>query len=196
MTDTTAAVYMAIEKYSAEHGFPPSVRDLTELCNIPSTSIVKYHLDKLKSMRCITMSPHKARTIKLIKPPSKGKPNTGCVMCGAPVWHGPNGLSMLLDKCETHQREDWAKTGVRKLFEKLDPPIQFVVGGAIEPSEWQQVAEALTRENWALYEEMRRFEAMKSEVLRLWHQQRVVYGKADLTNLFMMALHDVPEVQS
>ncbi len=196
MNETTSAVYKAIEQYAAEKGYPPSIRELMERCGISSTSVVKYHLDQLKTIGCIAMLPNKGRTIRLVKPPSKGKIKTGCVMCGAPVWRGPNGLSMLLDKCENHQREEWAKTGTRKLIEKFGPSIQLVVDGAIASSEWHQVAEVLTRENLALYEEMRRFEAMKSEVLRLREQKRLVYGKTDLNDLFMMVAQDMPEAQS
>ncbi len=36
-----------IDDYTAENGFPPSIRDIKEATGISSTSVVKYHLDRL-----------------------------------------------------------------------------------------------------------------------------------------------------
>lgn len=233
MSTLTSAVYRAIEQYTAENGFPPSVRDLMEATAINTTSVVKYHLDKLKTLGIITWDQHKSRTMRILKPlPAnldkqldqmpQHDPSLLCAVpgCQEHRWRGPNGLNMALTKCEGHQREEWRTAKAKKrgtpLVEKVGPSIQLVVKEPTDPAfavmatmhevmpyendisaeEWQQTAEALTQEHLVLYEEMRRFEAMKSEVLRLREQKRLVYGKTDLNDLFMMVAQDMPEETS
>lgn len=230
MSTLTSAVYRAIEQYTAENGFPPSVRDLMEATAINTTSVVKYHLDKLKTLGIITWDHHKSRTMRILKPlPAnldkqldqmpQHDPSLLCAVpgCQEHRWRGPNGLNMALTKCEGHQREEWRNAKARKSgrIEKVGPSIQLVVNEPTDPAfavmstmhevmhyendisaeEWQQTAEALTQEHLVLYEEMRRFEAVKTEVLRLQAQKRVIYGKADLAALFAL-VNPVREVQS
>lgn len=231
MSTLTSAVYRAIEQYTAEKGFPPSIRDVMQATAINTTSVVKYHLDKLKTLDIITWDYHKSRTIRILKPlPAnldvqldqmpQHDPSLLCAVpgCQEPRWRGPNGLNMALTKCEGHQREEWRMAKAKKRgtgqIEKVGHPIviyapeatdaAFAVMStmhqamypAVEGDEWQQVAHSLSLENEALYNEVRRFEAMKSEVLRLRGQKRLVYGKTDLANLFTMVAQDTPEVQS
>jgi len=41
-------VLIALDEYMQVHKISPSVRDLVSLCNISSTSVVNYYLDKLE----------------------------------------------------------------------------------------------------------------------------------------------------
>ncbi len=54
-----------IVDYINNHGYPPVIREIQEGCDISSTSVVAYHLDKLVKSGDISKGSNKARTIKV-----------------------------------------------------------------------------------------------------------------------------------
>lgn len=55
-----------IEKYILENGISPTVKELTELLGVKSTSTTKKYLDQLEEAGRIKKIANKARTIKII----------------------------------------------------------------------------------------------------------------------------------
>lgn len=64
--DTTQLVLDAIRIYWEQNGFSPSIKDLLEMVNVSSTSVIVYHLDKLEKAEYIKRVPGVARSITLI----------------------------------------------------------------------------------------------------------------------------------
>ena len=65
--ETTASqILEAIRRHSAEHGYPPTIRDIQESLNISSTSTVVYHMRKLRDRGLIIMRPGHARTVRVV----------------------------------------------------------------------------------------------------------------------------------
>jgi len=64
-----------IEKYTADHGYPPTIRQIGENTGINSTSVVNYNLNKLVQAGYLTRSQHVSRGLRLTGPVpgSKGK---------------------------------------------------------------------------------------------------------------------------
>jgi len=62
-----AVVLAAIEQYLDEHGYPPTVRELSVLCGITSTSVVSYHLWRLVAAGAIERDPGVSRGIRVVK---------------------------------------------------------------------------------------------------------------------------------
>jgi SOS-response transcriptional repressor LexA len=56
----------AIAVYSATHGHPPTLRELMGLCDISSTSVVKYHLNSLRAAGLVNWRDGEARTLHLV----------------------------------------------------------------------------------------------------------------------------------
>ena len=67
LSGTGLRVYHTIRAYVAEHGYLPSVRDLQEICDISSTSVVTYHLRILEGMGLIERQPGKARALRIVE---------------------------------------------------------------------------------------------------------------------------------
>lgn len=63
MTRPEAAVLEAILAFKVVHTYPPTVRELAEVCGFSSPSTVQHHLDSLEDKGYITRSPTKPRTI-------------------------------------------------------------------------------------------------------------------------------------
>ena len=47
-TDRRERILAYIQSYVAERGYPPTIREIGEACNIASTSVVNYNLNKLR----------------------------------------------------------------------------------------------------------------------------------------------------
>jgi repressor LexA len=56
-----------LEKFQAENGFPPSIREIGENTNISSTSVVNYYLNQLEEMRYIERESNVSRGIRLLR---------------------------------------------------------------------------------------------------------------------------------
>lgn len=61
--DTTDIIYQFIVSFIDEHGFAPTIREIVEGIHVKSTSVVKYHLDKLEHQNRITRKEGVARSI-------------------------------------------------------------------------------------------------------------------------------------
>jgi repressor LexA len=63
-----------IEKYVADNGFPPTIRQIGEATGINSTSVVNYNLNKLVQAGYLSRSSHVSRGLRLTTAiPSDGK---------------------------------------------------------------------------------------------------------------------------
>lgn len=60
--------YDYICSYTAEHGYPPSVRDIGQAIGLSSPSTVHAHLHKLEDAGYIRRDPNKPRTIEILGP--------------------------------------------------------------------------------------------------------------------------------
>jgi repressor LexA len=57
-----------IEDYQTMNGFPPSIRDIQDLGDFSSTSVVNYYLEQLETMGHIKRSGRVSRGIRLVHP--------------------------------------------------------------------------------------------------------------------------------
>lgn len=63
MNETTTRILEAIKIHWRENGYSPSMKDLMEMANISSKSVVSYHLVQLARARHIKRTPRVARSI-------------------------------------------------------------------------------------------------------------------------------------
>lgn len=95
-----------IEQFIEEHDYPPTVRDIQNGCNISSTSVVKYNLDRLSENGLLTRDSEVSRGIAI--PGSRtlkskdtfdtvSVPLMGTIAAGSPIplpqldsWSDPN----------------------------------------------------------------------------------------------------------
>ena len=56
-----------LEKFQAENGYPPSIREIGENTNISSTSVVNYYLNQLEEMNYIERENNVSRGIRLLR---------------------------------------------------------------------------------------------------------------------------------
>ena len=68
LTDPQIKVLKVIEDYQNSNGFPPSIRDIQDMGNFSSTSVVNYYLEQLETMGHIKRSGHVSRGIRLMRP--------------------------------------------------------------------------------------------------------------------------------
>lgn len=68
LTDPQKKTLEIIDKFLDERGYPPSIRDIKNLGNFSSTSVVNYYLVQLEAMGYIDRSGHVSRGIRLLKP--------------------------------------------------------------------------------------------------------------------------------
>lgn len=61
------AIYDFICTYSAEHGYPPSVREIGREVGLKSPSTVHMHLNSLEELGLIRRDPKKPRTIEVVR---------------------------------------------------------------------------------------------------------------------------------
>lgn len=54
--------------YSAENGRPPTLREIAAECEISSTSVVVYHLDRLQAAGFVERDAQVSRGIRLLEP--------------------------------------------------------------------------------------------------------------------------------
>ena len=62
------AILKVNQRYQAKNGSPPSVREICQALDIPSTSTVTYHLDALQAKALIHRDPGVMRNLRLFKP--------------------------------------------------------------------------------------------------------------------------------
>ena len=58
-----------IERYRAEHGYPPTLHEMAKASGWASVTSVVVHLNKLQELGYITRQPHRARSVRVLKIP-------------------------------------------------------------------------------------------------------------------------------
>ena len=67
---TNESFVKAIKEFTSEWGFPPTIRDLQLMLGVSSTSVVKYHLSKLRYAGIVLWEEGKARSIRIKQVPN------------------------------------------------------------------------------------------------------------------------------
>jgi repressor LexA len=97
LTKRQQEIFDYIKRYSADHGYPPTVRDIGKAVGLASSSTVHAHLANLEKLGLIRRDPTKPRAIELmdraldpirklgdlIRP--EGLPIVGAVAAGSPI---------------------------------------------------------------------------------------------------------------
>jgi repressor LexA len=73
LTYRQAEVLNAIRSYYAEHGYPPSLREIGALSGLDSPSSVRYQLGELERMGWIRRQPNRSRAIAVLDPATGGE---------------------------------------------------------------------------------------------------------------------------
>jgi repressor LexA len=92
LTKRQQEIFDYIGRYSAKHGYPPTVRDIGRAIGLTSSSTVHTHLANLEKIGLLRRDPTKPRAIELLVDkakravtPRSGLPVVGQVAAGAPV---------------------------------------------------------------------------------------------------------------
>lgn len=94
LTKRQQEIYEFIQRYSAEHGYPPTVRDIGKAVGLASSSTVHAHLANLEKLGLIRRDPTKPRALELLDRATEavkdavrplGLPLVGSVAAGAPI---------------------------------------------------------------------------------------------------------------
>jgi repressor LexA len=93
LTKRQQETFEFIKRYSSEHGYPPTVRDIGKAIGLTSSSTVHAHLANLEKLGVIRRDPTKPRALELLGQAAKkvvpagpsGIPVVGRVAAGAPV---------------------------------------------------------------------------------------------------------------
>jgi repressor LexA len=91
LTKRQQEIFDFIKRYSAEHGYPPTVRDIGKAIGLTSSSTVHAHLANLEKLGLIRRDPTKPRALELLGQAAKkivrpsGLPVLGRVAAGAPL---------------------------------------------------------------------------------------------------------------
>lgn len=94
LTKRQQEIYEFIQSYSAEHGYPPTVRDIGKAVGLASSSTVHAHLANLEKLGLIRRDPTKPRALELLDRATEavkdavrplGLPLVGSVAAGAPI---------------------------------------------------------------------------------------------------------------
>lgn len=92
LTKRQQEIFDFIKRYSAKHGYPPTVRDIGKAIGLTSSSTVHAHLANLEKLGMLRRDPTKPRALELlgeaarkVVPGPSGLPLVGRVAAGAPV---------------------------------------------------------------------------------------------------------------
>ena len=66
LTKRQQEIFDYIKRYSAEHGYPPTVRDIGKAVGLASSSTVHAHLANLEKLGLLRRDPSKPRAIELL----------------------------------------------------------------------------------------------------------------------------------
>jgi repressor LexA len=69
LTDKQKDILIFIEEFINDFGYPPTIRDIQNNCDISSTSVVKYNLDRLQEKGLMTRESEVSRGINLKSDP-------------------------------------------------------------------------------------------------------------------------------
>jgi repressor LexA len=91
LTKRQQEIFDFIKRYSAKHGYPPTVRDIGKAVGLASSSTVHAHLANLEKVGLLRRDPSKPRAIEVLVDKAKqvvspgGLPVVGQVAAGQPV---------------------------------------------------------------------------------------------------------------
>ncbi|MFL5909499.1 MAG: transcriptional repressor LexA [Gaiellaceae bacterium] len=91
LTKRQREIFDFIKSYSADHGYPPTVRDIGKAIGLTSSSTVHAHLSNLEKLGLLRRDPTKPRALELLGEAARkvvgprGLPLVGRVAAGAPV---------------------------------------------------------------------------------------------------------------
>ena len=91
LTKRQREIFDFIKRYSAEHGYPPTVRDIGKAIGLTSSSTVHAHLSNLEKLGLLRRDPTKPRALELLGEAARkvvrtsGLPLVGRVAAGTPV---------------------------------------------------------------------------------------------------------------
>ena len=91
LTKRQQEIFDFIGRYSAKHGYPPTVRDIGKAIGLTSSSTVHAHLANLEKVGLLRRDPTKPRAMELLADRAKravapsGLPLVGRVAAGQPV---------------------------------------------------------------------------------------------------------------
>lgn len=71
LSDRQKKILEVLESFQDENGYPPSIREICDMADISSTSVVNYYLDQLQEMNYIERDNRVSRGIRLIQPLSE-----------------------------------------------------------------------------------------------------------------------------
>ena len=84
-------IWEFVQSFYAGNGIPPTVRDIQNACEISSTSVVVYNLDKLSEAGYLNRRPDVARGIEILDQEGQPKSNAprvqivGVIAAGSPI---------------------------------------------------------------------------------------------------------------
>jgi repressor LexA len=91
LTKRQKEIFEFVKRYSAKHGYPPTVRDIGKAIGLTSSSTVHAHLANLEKIGLLRRDPTKPRALELLVDKAKevvvptGLPVVGQVAAGQPV---------------------------------------------------------------------------------------------------------------
>jgi repressor LexA len=92
LTKRQREIFDFIKRYSADHGYPPTVRDIGKAIGLTSSSTVHAHLSNLEKLGLVRRDPTKPRALELlgeaarkVVPGPSGLPLVGRVAAGSPI---------------------------------------------------------------------------------------------------------------
>jgi repressor LexA len=90
LTKRQKEIFEFVKRYSARHGYPPTVRDIGKAIGLTSSSTVHAHLANLEKLGLLRRDPSKPRAIELLVDKAKAAvtgavPVVGQVAAGQPV---------------------------------------------------------------------------------------------------------------
>ena len=91
LTKRQREIFDFIKRYSAERGYPPTVRDIGKAIGLTSSSTVHAHLANLEKLGLVRRDPTKPRALELLGEAARkvvgpsGLPVVGRVAAGAPI---------------------------------------------------------------------------------------------------------------
>ncbi len=77
LSDRQRDIISFIGKFSREHGYPPTIRQIGEAVKISSTSVVNYNLNKLEKDGYLTRDLKVSRGVRLVEATSSKNPRPG-----------------------------------------------------------------------------------------------------------------------
>src|SRR5215211_6343431 len=87
LTKRQQEIFDFIKKYSAKHGYPPTVRDIGKAVGLASSSTVHAHLANLEKVGLLRRDPSKPRAIEML--------DRATASVGSAVSIGPSGLPLV-----------------------------------------------------------------------------------------------------